>query len=385
MTKQKPKKNTRSKTKQKQKRPLSKIFIFFLISLALTPLTIGLYLYNTHQLQFNLNKDTNKTKVQSVKKEVIEDKDLIQKMTNVLTKKKNELNQQKIAPIHKEKNSTQKELNQTIKKETIQKQKSTKKTEKPMFPTISDALSHQKPTEAEDYLHSIKQTPHKKEEKVQKRDFKGLPKLAIIIDDVSFQAQVDKIKKIPYKVTASFLPPTKKHPFTPKLAKTFPFYMVHLPLEAYHHKYPEARTLKKGESYKSIHRWIKQIKRDFPQAKYYNNHTGSKFTSDISSMDRLYRVFKKEGLIFVDSRTTAQTKAPMMAKKYKMPLLARDVFLDNSYKPQDIKKQLLEAVKVAKLQGFSIAICHPHSTTLKVLRNAKPLLKGVKLVYLNEL
>lgn len=382
MAKQKPRKKSRRKTKKNSS--LLKILIIFLSLLSITPIAIGYYLYSTGKLTFNFNEG-QKSKIHKTQQAPVADKELIEKMEKVLKKSKSQIQTQKLQ-TKQEQNSTKKEQNKTaLKKDMKKKQEVEQKTEKPMFPTISDALANQKPTEIEDYIQSTKKSPPTKKKKVIKRNYKGLPKLAIIIDDVSFEAQVKKIKKIPYKVTSSFLPPTKKHPNTPKLARKFAQYMVHLPLEAYRHSHPEEKTLKKGESYKNIEAWIREIKKDFPKAKYYNNHTGSKFTADTRSMDKLFRALKNHNLLFLDSRTTVNTKAKAIAIKYNMPLFSRDVFLDNSYKEQDIKKQLLEAVRIAKLQGFAIAICHPHSATLKVLRNAKPLLKGVKLVHVNEL
>ena len=105
----------------------------------------------------------------------------------------------------------------------------------------------------------------------------------------------------------------------------------------------------------------------------------------MGAMEKLFFVFKKEHLSFVDSRTTAQTKAPQIAQKYKMELFSRDIFLDNDVNPTAIKKQLEKAISLAKKHGFAIAIGHPHTNTLNVLKHAKPLLKDVKTVYVNEL
>ncbi len=211
------------------------------------------------------------------------------------------------------------------------------------------------------------------------------PKLAIIIDDVSFRSQARKIQGLPYKVTPSFLPPTKSHPDTPSLAKNFSVYMVHLPLEAFEHARPETRTLKKGESFASVDRWISFIKSKFPRASYYNNHTGSKFTSDKDSMDKLFRALKKRHIRFLDSKTTSKSKAKMMSRKYNVKMLKRDVFLDNIQESGYIKKQILQAISVAKKRGSAIAICHPKKVTLQTLKNAKHMFKDVQLVYINEI
>lgn len=251
--------------------------------------------------------------------------------------------------------------------------------------TLKEEDSHL--SEISDYQKSLESaTGEKPIEPIQKKyKSSGKPKLAIIIDDVSYAHQVKLIKEIPFKVTPSFFPASPNHPDTPALAKKFLFAMVHLPLEAISYSRTEPQTLNANDSLETIESRIQTIKNEFPFIQYYNNHTGSKFTSNIAAMEKLFFVFKKEHLSFVDSRTTAQTKAPQIAQKYKMELFSRDVFLDNDVNPNAIKKQLLQAVSIAKKHGFAIAIGHPHANTLSVLKGAKPLLKDVQIVYLKEL
>jgi len=220
---------------------------------------------------------------------------------------------------------------------------------------------------------------------VAKTKYTGKPKLAIVIDDVAFAHQTRMIKKIPYKVTASFFPPTPRHPDTVNLSKDFGFKMIHLPTEALNFGRPEPSTLVVGDSVEKMRERIKQIKRWFPDVNYYNNHTGSKFTASYEAMDKLMQVMQEEKLHFVDSRTTADTKAPEVAKKYNINLYSRDIFIDNSIQPDLIKKQLKKAVAIAKKRGYALAIGHPHQNTLKVLIGAKNLLKDVELVYLKDL
>lgn len=243
-------------------------------------------------------------------------------------------------------------------------------------------------SEISDYQKSLENNPEieiptKPVEKIYKSH--GKPKLAIIIDDVSYAHQVKLIKEIPFKVNPSFFPASPNHPDTPTLAKKFSFAMVHLPLEAISYSKAEPKTLKVNDSLETIASRIQTIKHEFPFIHYYNNHTGSKFTSNLNAMKKLLFVFQKEHLSFLDSRTTAQTKAPQVAQKYKMELFSRDVFLDNDVNPTAIKKQLEKAISLAKKNGFAIAIGHPHTNTLNVLKQAKPLLKDVKIVYVNEL
>lgn len=242
------------------------------------------------------------------------------------------------------------------------------------------------PSEAADYAKNLHKEP-----KVVKFDqkkaikYSGKPRLAIIIDDVSFTHHVDKIKRIPFSITPSILPPTNRHPHSHKLAKSFPFYMVHLPMEAMSHNKPESKTLSVNDSKQSIKEWIDALHKQFPEAIYYNNHTGSKFTANEKAMDNLISVLKAKKLIFVDSRTTPKSVAVAVGERHGMDIHVRDVFLDNSYEKEAIKTQLKEAVSIAKARGKAIAIGHPHANTLSVLEHAGKILEGVEVVYVKDL
>lgn len=210
-------------------------------------------------------------------------------------------------------------------------------------------------------------------------------KLAIIIDDVTTQYQVNKINSIGYRTTISLMPPTSNHPNSAKISQNLPFHMIHFPLEATTFRGEEKNTLHISDSYEKIEKRVRQIRKWYPNAKYTNNHTGSKFTENGPAMDKLFQALKKHDFTFMDSRTTGKTVGKKMAKKYNMPYIARNVFLDNEQDFTYIQNQLKKAIKMAKKNGYAIAICHPHSITIKVLKQSKHLLKDLELVYLNQL
>jgi len=254
--------------------------------------------------------------------------------------------------------------------------------------TPEEESKRQELSEVHDYERSIKESgkPARPHDIIRKKYPEGTtPKLAIIIDDVSFPWQTRSIKEIPYKVTPSFFPPTKGHPETVRLSHDFEFAMIHLPMESKNYSSPEPDTLNAVDSSEVIEKRIKRIKEWFPQMVYYNNHTGGSFTADYNAMDRLVKVLKENGLVFVDSRTVGNSKAPEITKKYNMFLYSRDVFLDNSLDKNLIRIQLKEAVMKAKKHGYAIAIGHPHKNTLEVLKESTDLLQGVDLVYLKDL
>lgn len=234
-------------------------------------------------------------------------------------------------------------------------------------------------TAAHEYETTPPQGPERKAIKTPSK-----PKLAIIIDDVSFRHDVDALKALKMPLTMSFLPPNKRHPDSAKLAAKEPVYMVHLPLEAMRYNAEESETLYVKDSQQRIMRQVRKIKKQFPRVKYVNNHTGSKFTANELAMNRLMFALRKEQMHFIDSRTTAETKVPRVMKNYGLPYIARDVFLDHVADVNEIKKQIKRAVDIAKKSGSAIAIGHPRSDTIEALRQSKATLKGVELVTIDN-
>ena len=214
---------------------------------------------------------------------------------------------------------------------------------------------------------------------------KNKPMLAILIDDVSNKSQVNKITNINYPITMAFLPPTSSHKHSAQIAQNIPVHMIHLPLEASTRHYEEINTLHVGDSLAKIDARIKYLRKIYPNTIYTNNHTGSKFTSDDVSMDRLVKTLKKYNFFFIDSRTTSKTVIKKYARKYNLPYMSRNVFIDNKQDKQYIIKQLKSAIKIAKKKGFAIAIGHPHSITLQTLKEVKYLFKGINIVNIKTL
>ena len=193
-------------------------------------------------------------------------------------------------------------------------------------------------------------------------------KLAIIIDDVGTGEQAQKLIALPVRVTPSIFPPEYQRKDTRSLARGFEHYAIHLPMEASSAKNNSAT-----------------LRADFPNAKFINNHTGSKFTADERAMQNLLRAMNEHGFLFIDSRTNPATKAKAAMNGLGMRYVHRDVFLDNQNSVAAVRKKLREAVALAKKQGYAIAIGHPKSSTLRALANSADILGEVDLVYLDEI
>ncbi|WP_428024240.1 divergent polysaccharide deacetylase family protein [Arcobacter sp.] len=274
--------------------------------------------------------------------------------------------------------------------DVLKEKKDTPQTvEKKVFPENNETFVEEK-TQKQFPLPSLEnkgQINEQKEDKVAvETPIKSTkPKLAIVIDDVTLQSQINHINDIGYTVNISLMPPTKGHKDSAKIAQKLPFVLVHFPLQAGITRFEEDYTLKVGDSYEKIEKRVAQIRAWYPNVKYTNNHTGSIFTADKTSMEYLIKALKKYDFQFIDSRTTSHSVAKEVTKEFDMPYIARNIFLDNKKDFNYIQNQLKKAIMIAKKTGSAIAIGHPYPITMKVLKKSKHLLKDIDLVYVNKL
>lgn len=245
--------------------------------------------------------------------------------------------------------------------------------------------NHEEVKPQHEYAPNNKKIPPPPPEERPLRPVGSGAKLVIIMDDVSYAHDLKAIQSTGLPLVMSFLPPSSRHPDSALLAKQQHMYMVHLPLEAVAFQDEEPNTLRIDSTEDEIEKRLNILKQLYPNAHYMNNHTGSKFTSDPEAMDRLIHVMQKEGLQFVDSRTIATTKGREATAKYGMRYIVRDVFLDDKDGVENVKKQIKEAVRKAKLYGTAIAIGHPRVDTIEALKESKELLKEVQLVGIDQI
>ncbi|WP_245609189.1 divergent polysaccharide deacetylase family protein [Sulfurovum lithotrophicum] len=212
------------------------------------------------------------------------------------------------------------------------------------------------------------------------------PKLVIIIDDVSKQRQLNRIRALKIPVTPSIFPPSHLSMSSHTLARGLKHYMIHLPMESGSRQFnKQYKTLRTSFSKAQMEARMKEIRRLFPTAVYINNHTGSVFTDDYQAMHTLYGIMKKEGFVFIDSRTIGSTKVRKIAHEYGDTYMARDIFIDNTQRIDYIHGQLKKAVRIAKKKGYAIAIGHPHKVTMQALSTAGNIFKDVEPVYIDQI
>ena len=118
-----------------------------------------------------------------------------------------------------------------------------------------------------------------------------------------------------------------------------------------------------------------------------NNHMGSKFTESTTAMSAIIEVVKQKNMFFLDSKTSSKSVARSVCKKYDVPYIARDVFLDNERDYGKIMQQFIATERIAKKRGYAVAIGHPYPQTLKALKDWEKNLSahGIELVPLSYL
>ncbi|WP_103583376.1 divergent polysaccharide deacetylase family protein [Campylobacter concisus] len=343
--------------------------------------------------QKKITEVKSEAKKEEIKKEQNDTKNLLASYKN--TEPSVIENEQKIEPFYSSKIEQKTELKPQNFEVKVYQNKSTEIEKKEKFKSENTKVEPAKKDENLT-IKNIEKTKYE-EKNIKKDSFEAVPftpnasikgraKLVIIIDDVATFEHASMIKSLGLKITPSIFPATKTHPDTPNIARTFEFYMIHLPMQAKHFDSPEIGTLTINESFESIHEKIKKIRKDFPRAKYINNHTGSRFTSDFDAMDKAYRALIEQGFVFIDSKTIAQTAVARAAKKHNQPYISRDIFLDDDPSASAVRRELVAAINLAKKRGYAIAIGHPKKNTITVIKESKNnILKDVDVVYLKDI
>ncbi|HLF58801.1 MAG TPA: divergent polysaccharide deacetylase family protein, partial [Alphaproteobacteria bacterium] len=203
----------------------------------------------------------------------------------------------------------------------------------------------------------------------------GRPMIAVVIDDMG----IDKRRSaeaisLARPVTLAFLPYATDLSAQVRAARVAGHeLLVHLPMEARdttHDPGPNALTTEIGDG-----ELLRRLRWNLDRFEGYvgvNNHMGSRFTRDRHAMEMVMGELKTRGLLFLDSRTVADSLGPELAREIGVPFAARQVFLDNNQSAEGVELRLAEAERVARNNGYAIAIGHPHDGTLAALREWLP-------------
>lgn len=98
-----------------------------------------------------------------------------------------------------------------------------------------------------------------------------------------------------------------------------------------------------------------------------NNHEGSRVTMDDEAMEAVLSLALERGINFLDSRTTAESAAPRVARRLGMEIGERDIFIDNNPERESMKSFIKRGLDRAEQNGSAIMIGHVFSAALAPL------------------
>ena len=213
-------------------------------------------------------------------------------------------------------------------------------------------------------------------------------RLAIIIDDLGYQAMPAALSRLPAEVSISILPDTPYDLETARQARQQQRdTLLHMPMQPMRNAPLEQTTLTAEMSKLELQKTLRHALSRVPYAVAMNNHMGSALTQDSQAMDWVMTVLDEQGVSFLDSRTTAKSVALRQARAQGVPALRRHIFLDHFQTREFVHRQLNQAVRRARHKGYAIAIGHPYPVTLATLEEFLPTLaeQKVALVRLTSL
>jgi len=214
-------------------------------------------------------------------------------------------------------------------------------------------------------------------------------KIAIVLDDWGYNANnVRILSEIKQPLTLAVLPNLgfSKNISRDLHQRGFEI-ILHLPMEPKEKYNLEKDTIKISMNREKIISVLSSDLSNIVYAKGVSNHMGSLATSDIKTMEIVFKELKRRGLYFLDSYVVPESVCQELAAKIGLPFAKRDIFLDNSSDPAYIREQINKLKEKAKLKGYAIGIGHDRKNTLQVLKEVLPKLEkeGYKFVFVSEL
>ena len=230
-------------------------------------------------------------------------------------------------------------------------------------------------------------------------------KIAILIDDVGARTTtLSSFFQFEEKITFAVLPFLSKSKECNQIILNSGYLSIlHMPMESKNNKTLNERT--KGIITTEMNRQQIDLLLDSAIMNLgggvggFNNHTGSKFTSNAEAMFNLLSLAKQKDLFFIDSNTynkigingvisnAKDAFAYKYAKKIGVKTQFSSLFIDNSNELKNIEKVLLSAINLAKKEGEVIIIGHYRKNTALALNNVKKRMldSGIEFVFVNEL
>ena len=213
---------------------------------------------------------------------------------------------------------------------------------------------------------------------------------SIIIDDLGNNLEYGQdIINLPAALTIAILPETTyANDLAHLAAKKQKEVMLHLPMQSIEHHKHSPGTLDLHMTQNEFKKQLQQDLNSVPYVRGVNNHMGSLLTRHPGHMSWLMdELSKRDGLYFIDSKTTNKSIADKIAIEYEIPHLSRDFFLDPDENENTLRVQFDRFINKINQRGYALAIAHPYPKTIQFLqRHLKELeAQGIKLLPVSKL
>lgn len=194
-------------------------------------------------------------------------------------------------------------------------------------------------------------------------------RLAIVIDDIGYRADDQKIYDLPNAVSVAIIPSAPNATARAKQAKQQGRdILIHQPMQPKANIKLEKEGLRLGMSQAEVTEKLDYARQRVPYAIGLNNHMGSAATADRTLMRHLMQNLVKHSLFFLDSRTIGSSVASKVAREHGVVALDRHIFLDDSDEYADVQRQFNLSLQYARKHGTAIVIGHPRKNTIRVLQ-----------------
>jgi polysaccharide deacetylase 2 family uncharacterized protein YibQ len=217
------------------------------------------------------------------------------------------------------------------------------------------------------------------------------PRIAIIIDDLGYElAAGQRAIDLPGPLAFAVLPRTPKGRQLATIAhEKGKEVLLHLPLEPVEYSGPaEPGGILLDMSRATFGETFAAAIESVPFAIGVSSHRGSLLTRHPGHMEWLMEeILERDNLFFIDSYTTHESVALIVAAEAGVAAVKRDVFLDHDPSAESVSREFERLKLLARKNGRAVGIGHPHPATLEFLERELPRLDqdGFELVTISQI
>lgn len=187
--------------------------------------------------------------------------------------------------------------------------------------------------------------------------------LVFVIDDAGLNVEFTKrYAGLPFPLTIAVLPKLAHSKECAYVVRSYGKELIlHQPMQSLNHSLnPGPGKITVDMSFEQIHSIIRENLAEIgPGVKGLNNHEGSEVTEDVLRIGAVLDACLENSIYFLDSRTTANTKAPQAALERDMKIFEKSgPYIDNVVTREAMLEEIYRALDAANKNGSSIVIAH---------------------------